>query len=99
MSAVTSVEIEAWLRCLKTAAGKPASPRTQTKIRNLIGPLVTAAPLGRLEIEVLRFVWLVGRCPEERGTKLCEIYAEIASFRGWRGRFVFPSSTGVQQVH
>lgn len=39
LSAVKSVEVEAWLRCLKTARGKVASPGTRTKIRNLMSAM------------------------------------------------------------
>jgi integrase len=43
LSAVKSVEVEAWLRTLKTAKGKPASPGTRTKIRNLMSAIFSHA--------------------------------------------------------
>lgn len=48
LSAVKSVEVEAWLRCLKTARNKPASPGTRTKIRNLMSAMFSHA---------IRFEW------------------------------------------
>jgi integrase len=43
LSAVKSVEVEAWLRTLKTARSKPASPGTKTKIRNLMSAMFSHA--------------------------------------------------------
>jgi integrase len=39
LSAIKSVEVENWLRSLKKVNGEPASPGTQTKIRNLFSTL------------------------------------------------------------
>jgi len=36
LSEIKSVEVEGWLRSLKRMDGKPASPATKTKIRNLM---------------------------------------------------------------
>jgi len=36
LSSIKAVDVEAWLRDLKTAKGKPASPGTKTRIRNLM---------------------------------------------------------------
>lgn len=43
LSAVKSVEVEAWLRGLKTVRGKLASPGTRTKIRNLMSAMFSHA--------------------------------------------------------
>jgi len=43
LSSIKAVEVEAWLRGLKTAKGKPASPGTRTKIRNLMSALFSHA--------------------------------------------------------
>lgn len=43
LSSIKAVEIEAWLRGLKTAKGRPASPGTKTKIRNLMSTLFSHA--------------------------------------------------------
>lgn len=43
LSAVKSVEVEAWLRALKTSKGKLASPGTRTKIRNLMSAMFSHA--------------------------------------------------------
>jgi hypothetical protein len=43
LSAIKSVEVESWLRNLTTANGKPASPATQTKIRNLMSAIFSHA--------------------------------------------------------
>jgi integrase len=43
LSAVKSVEVENWLRNLKKLDGRPASPGTQTKIRNLMSTLFSHA--------------------------------------------------------
>ena len=43
LSAIKSVEVEGWLRKLKKANGEPASPGTQTKIRNLFSTLFSHA--------------------------------------------------------
>jgi integrase len=43
LSPIKSVEVESWLRNLKTAKGKPASPGTRTKIRNLLSAVFTHA--------------------------------------------------------
>ena len=43
LSAIKSVEVEGWLRKLKKTNGKPASPGTQTKIRNLFSALFSHA--------------------------------------------------------
>lgn len=43
LSAIKSVEVESWLRSLKTATGKPASPGTQTKIRSLMSAIFSHA--------------------------------------------------------
>jgi integrase len=43
LSAIKSVEIENWLRILKKVNGEPASPGTQTKIRNLFSTLFSHA--------------------------------------------------------
>ena len=43
LSAIKSVEVENWLRNLKKINGKPASPGTQTKIRNLFSALFSHA--------------------------------------------------------
>lgn len=38
-----SVEVESWLRTLKTVKGNPASPGTRTKIRNLLSTVFSHA--------------------------------------------------------
>ena len=43
LSAMKSVEVESWLRNLKKVNGKPASPGTRTKIRNLMSALFAHA--------------------------------------------------------
>lgn len=43
LAVVKSVEVEAWLRTLNTKAGKPASPGTKTKIRNLMSAMFSHA--------------------------------------------------------
>ena len=43
LSAIKSVEVESWLRNLKKVNGKPASPGTKTKIRNLFSTLFSHA--------------------------------------------------------
>jgi integrase len=43
LSRVKSVEVEAWLRKLNKVNGEPASPGTQTKIRNLFSALFSHA--------------------------------------------------------
>lgn len=43
LSAIKSVEVESWLRNLKTAKAKPASPGTRTKIRNLMSAIFSHA--------------------------------------------------------
>jgi integrase len=43
LSAIKSVEVESWLRNLKTAKGNPASPGTRTKIRNLLSTVFSHA--------------------------------------------------------
>jgi len=43
LSSIKAVEVEAWLRGLKKANGKPASPGTKTKIRNLMSALFAHA--------------------------------------------------------
>jgi integrase len=43
LSAIKSVEVETWLRNLKKVNGKPASPGTKTKIRNLMSALFAHA--------------------------------------------------------
>ena len=43
LSAVKSVEVESWLRNLNRIDGKPASPGTKTKIRNLLSVLFSHA--------------------------------------------------------
>jgi integrase len=43
LSAIKSVEVESWLRNLKKVNGQPASPGTQTKIRNLFSTLFSHA--------------------------------------------------------
>jgi integrase len=43
LSTIKSVEVEGWLRDLKTVEGKPASPGTKTKIRNLMSALFSHA--------------------------------------------------------
>lgn len=43
LSSIKAVEVEAWLRGLKTTKGKPASPGTKTKIRNLMSALYSHA--------------------------------------------------------
>lgn len=43
LSAIKAVEVEAWLRGLKTAKGNSASPGTQTKVRNLMSALFSHA--------------------------------------------------------
>ncbi|MGA1984035.1 MAG: site-specific integrase [Acidobacteriaceae bacterium] len=43
LSAIKSVEVENWLRNLKKVNGKPASPGTRTKIRNLMSALFAHA--------------------------------------------------------
>lgn len=43
LSAIKSVEVENWLRHLKTVTGKPASPATQTKVRNLMSAMFSHA--------------------------------------------------------
>jgi len=43
LSAIKSVEVEGWLRKLKKTNGEPASPGTQTKIRNLFSTLFSHA--------------------------------------------------------
>ncbi len=43
LSAVKAVKVEAWLRGLKTAKGKTASPGTKTKVRNLMSALFSHA--------------------------------------------------------
>jgi integrase len=43
LAAVKSVEVEAWLRGIKTASGRPASPGTRTKIRNLLSAMFSHA--------------------------------------------------------
>jgi len=48
LAAIKSVEVEAWLRGLVTANGKPASPGTRTKIRNLLSAIFSHA---------IRFEW------------------------------------------
>ena len=48
LSAIKSVEVESWLRNLKKVNGKPASPGTRTKIRNLMSALFSHA---------IRFEW------------------------------------------
>jgi len=48
LAAIKAVAVEAWLRGLQTTAGKPASPGTRTKIRNLMSALFSHA---------IRFEW------------------------------------------
>jgi integrase len=48
LSSIKAIEVEAWLRGLKTVKGKPASPGTKTKIRNLMSALFSHA---------IRFEW------------------------------------------
>jgi integrase len=43
LSAIKSVEVEAWLRNLKKINGQPASPATKAKIRNLMSALFSHA--------------------------------------------------------
>ncbi len=43
LSSIKAVEVESWLRGLKTTKGKPASPGTKTKIRNLMSALFSHA--------------------------------------------------------
>jgi len=43
LGAIKSVEVEGWLRTLKTARGRPASPGTRTKIRNLMSAMFSHA--------------------------------------------------------
>jgi len=43
LSAIKSIEVEGWLRKLKKVNGDPASPGTQTKIRNLFSTLFSHA--------------------------------------------------------
>ena len=43
LSAIKSIEVESWLRNLKKVNGKPASPGTKTKIRNLMSALFAHA--------------------------------------------------------
>jgi integrase len=43
LSSIKAIEVEAWLRALKTAKGKQASPATKTKIRNLMSALFSHA--------------------------------------------------------
>ncbi|MHB1838968.1 MAG: tyrosine-type recombinase/integrase [Acidobacteriaceae bacterium] len=43
LSAIKAVEVETWLRGLKTARGKAASPGTKTKVRNLMSALFSHA--------------------------------------------------------
>ncbi len=43
LASIKAVEVEAWLRGLKTARRKPASPGTKTKIRNLMSALFSHA--------------------------------------------------------
>ena len=43
LSGIKAVEVEVWLRGLKTVKGKPASPGTRTKIRNLMSALFSHA--------------------------------------------------------
>ena len=43
LSAIKSVEVEGWLRALKRVDGKPASPATKSKIRNLMSALFSHA--------------------------------------------------------
>jgi integrase len=43
LSAIKSVEVESWLRSFKKSDGKPASPGTKTKIRNLMSTLFSHA--------------------------------------------------------
>ena len=43
LASIKAVEVEAWLQGLKTAKGKPASPGTRTKIRNLMSALFSHA--------------------------------------------------------
>jgi integrase len=43
LSAIKSVEVESWLRNLKTAKGNPASPGTRTKIRNWLSTVFSHA--------------------------------------------------------
>ena len=43
LSSIKAIEVEAWLRGLKTAKEKPASPGTKTKIRNLMSALFSHA--------------------------------------------------------
>jgi integrase len=43
LSAIKSVEVEGWLRDLKNTTGRPASPATKTKIRNLMSAVFSHA--------------------------------------------------------
>ncbi|HEY3703932.1 MAG TPA: tyrosine-type recombinase/integrase [Terracidiphilus sp.] len=43
LAAVKSVEVEGWLRALTSSNGKPASPGTTTKIRNLMSAMFSHA--------------------------------------------------------
>jgi hypothetical protein len=53
LSSIKAIEVEAWLRGLKTAKGKPASPGTKTKIRNLMSALFSHA---------IRYEWSSRMC-------------------------------------